>query len=45
MDIIAGLEIKDKITCTPRGTKLADFIAKDGTRIPLTDDVLSRHLL
>ncbi len=45
MDVIAGLEIRDSITCTPRGKTLADLIARDGTRVPLTEDVLSRHVL
>lgn len=45
MDVIAGLEIKDSISCSPKGAVLANLISNRETKIPLTDDVLSRHIL
>ena len=45
MDVIAGLEIKDSITCSPKGEVVANFISDSETKIPLTDEVLSRHIL
>ena len=45
MDVIAGLEIRDSIPCRPTGKVLANFISEGGAKVPLTEDVLSRHVL